>query len=146
MMPSHSMDLPVPRGTSMLMLDGKFTSYGTKTELHMCPVSITWSKYVSMSSSCFSPDGKFTFAFQSGHQPTLNYVFSAGLLVKLNTVVFILIWSLTYVLNLYSQGLNTQDKNAKYRIAIKIKMQITALGLCSVEDTSFKLSWLMAQF
>lgn len=26
MMPSHSMDLPVPRGTSMLMLGGKFTS------------------------------------------------------------------------------------------------------------------------
>lgn len=40
MMPSHSMDLPVPRGTSMLMLDGKFTSYGTKTETQMYPLCI----------------------------------------------------------------------------------------------------------
>lgn len=35
MMPSHSMDLPVPRGTSMLMLGEKFTSYGTKTAMQM---------------------------------------------------------------------------------------------------------------
>lgn len=28
MMPSHSMDLPVPRGTSMLMLAGSIMSYG----------------------------------------------------------------------------------------------------------------------
>lgn len=65
MMPSHSMDLPVPRGTSMPMQDGKFTLNGTKTELQMCPVCITCSKYVSMSNSCFSPDGKFPFCFFS---------------------------------------------------------------------------------
>lgn len=35
MMPSHSMDLPVPRGTSMPMLGEKFTSYGTKTAMQM---------------------------------------------------------------------------------------------------------------
>ena len=31
MMPSHSMDLPVPRGTSMLMLGGNLTLLGRKT-------------------------------------------------------------------------------------------------------------------
>lgn len=65
MMPSHSMDLPVPRGTSMLMQDGKLTPNGTKTELQTCPVCITCSKYVWMSNSCFSPDGKFPFCFFS---------------------------------------------------------------------------------
>lgn len=40
MMPSHSMDLPVPRGTSMLMLGGKFTSFGTKTAVQMYPVCV----------------------------------------------------------------------------------------------------------
>lgn len=40
MMPSHSMDLPVPRRTSMLMLDGKITSYGIETVMQMSSVCI----------------------------------------------------------------------------------------------------------
>lgn len=40
-MPSHSMDLPVPRGTSMLVLGVKFPSHGRKTEMQMYPVCIT---------------------------------------------------------------------------------------------------------
>lgn len=92
MMPSHSMDLPVPRGTSMLMQDGKFTPNGTKSELQMCPVCITCSKYVSMRNSCFSSDGKFPFCFLA--RPCaiiLNSVCFVGLLMELNTVIFVLI-------------------------------------------------------
>lgn len=71
MMPSHSMDLPVPRGTSMLLLGGRFTSYGTKSETQMYPVCVTYCKYVSMSSSCFSTDGKSSFAVKV--RPLTNF-------------------------------------------------------------------------
>ena len=59
MMPSHSMDLPVPRGISILMLGVKFKSQGRNTEMQLHPVCS--SKYVSMARFCFSPDGKSSF-------------------------------------------------------------------------------------
>lgn len=53
MMPSHSMDLPVPRGTSMLMLNGEFTWNGIHT-LHCRRVPfVSSSKYISLNRLVF---------------------------------------------------------------------------------------------
>ena len=93
MMPSHSMDLPVPRGTSMLMLGGKFTSYGTKKLQCRCTLFVSRSKYVLFTSFCFSPDGKSSCTrckSQAASQITLNLKFFEGILVELNAVIFYL--------------------------------------------------------
>lgn len=56
MMPSHSMDLPVPRGTSMLMLGG----WHDLVHKLQCRCFVGHSKYVSMTNFCFSHDGKYS--------------------------------------------------------------------------------------
>lgn len=97
MMPSHSMDLPVPRGTSMPMLGGEVTSYGTKTAVQMYTV-VSHSKYVLINGFCFSPDGKSPLTCCKGQacsQMTLNYRFSVHLLVKLTAVFLSVFLSLT---------------------------------------------------
>lgn len=90
MMPSHSMDLPVPRCTSMLMLGGEFTPCGTKW--FRWTLFVSCSKYVSMKSFCFSPDGKFPSECLWCHaasQIAPNYLFFfVPILVKLNSVIF----------------------------------------------------------
>lgn len=73
-----------------------------------------------MTSFCFSADGKSPFTCyksQATNQITLNYMFFECVLVKLNIVIFfILILSLTYVLNVYCKGLNTKFQNVKVKL------------------------------
>lgn len=93
MMPSHSMDLPVPRGTSMLMLSRKFTSYGTKTDAKCrCALFVSHSKYVLMTSFCFSADGKsFTRRrCRAASQITLSLKIFVGLFSEIECCDFYL--------------------------------------------------------
>lgn len=101
MMPSHSMDLPVPRGTSMLMLGGNFISYVTNSAMQMC---VSHSKYVLMYSFCFSSDGKSPCTCCES-QITSNL---GCLWEKLSAVIFILALSLTYDFYLYGQEVDIQ--------------------------------------
>lgn len=130
MMPSHSMDLPVPRGTSMLMLGGKVHIIWYKN----CNADVLCLYHVvsmfSMTSFCFSPDGKSPFTCcesQAASQITLNDMFFVGLLVASNAAICILTLSLTRVLNLYSRAkvnFGTHESNSNYlQLKVRCKSQ-----------------------
>lgn len=86
-MPSHSMDLPVPRGISILMLGGQFTSNGTSTADVQCLYHIVsmfqWPAFVSGPSVSILAHAVKSPAFC---QITSNYVFFVGVLLKLYRV------------------------------------------------------------
>lgn len=102
-----------------------------------CALFVSHSKYVSMASFCFSPDGKSSFITcsinQAPSQVTLNSVIGGCFSSKLNTLIFILILRLIGLVWSWTQN-----------NSVTAKQQLSLMHVSS-QKTKCRRIWLMAQ-